>query len=195
MKSCGVILSGGKSSRMGENKSLMLLHNKPVIAHIAKKLSLCNNEVMVVTNDSDAYTFLGLPLVGDRYLNKGPLAGLETALFHQDADVYMIAACDTPFIDQQVYTYLLDQLGKYDAVIPIYDNRLHPLSGVYKKSVLPAIQRQLDKNDLKVRGIFDHIQVNYVSDYGTIPGDVLTKHFFNMNNQAQYEQAKKYRLS
>jgi molybdopterin-guanine dinucleotide biosynthesis protein A len=133
--------------------------------------------------------------VEDRYRNKGPLAGLETALFHRDADVYMIAACDMPFIDQQVYTFLLDQLEQYDAVIPIHENRLHPLTGIYRRSAMPAIQQQLDKNDLKVRSIFDHIRVNYVRDYGTIPNDILTRHFFNMNDQVQYEQAKKYRLS
>lgn len=190
MNSCGVILSGGKSSRMGTNKSLLKLEGVPVIQLIANKLQVCSDEVCVVTNDHTSYDFLDLDLYSDRYLDKGPLAGLEAALYHVDADIYITAACDMPFVSNLVYNYLIQSLGDFDAVIPVYNERMHPLSGVYGKNILPKIQRQLDNDIRKVRGLFDHINVNYVSDFDEIPAHILSKHFFNMNNPEQYEEAK-----
>lgn len=186
----GIVLSGGKSSRMGTNKSLLLLHDKPVIMHIVEELQTISEEVYVITNDPQTYEFIGQPMLSDRYKNKGPLAGLETALYHVEADAYMIAACDMPFIDQQVYSYLLQQLDGYDAVVPIYDGQVHPLSGIYKKDVLRHIQHQLERNRLRVNSFFDYIHVKYVETYDDICEHVLHKHFFNMNHPDEYEQAK-----
>ncbi|WP_099158306.1 molybdenum cofactor guanylyltransferase [Virgibacillus ndiopensis] len=190
MNSCGVILSGGKSSRMGKTKSLLPLHNKSVIEHIALELSKFVDDLVVATNEPAKYTFLGLPMFTDRYTNKGPLAGIETGIYHTNADFYFFAACDMPFINQQVYNFLVDQLKDFDAVIPVYENTMHPLTGIYKRSVLPNIQQQLDRDDRKVKKLFDYINVNYVSHYDTISDEILQRHFFNMNYPAQYEQAK-----
>ncbi|MEN1969407.1 molybdenum cofactor guanylyltransferase [Lentibacillus sp. N15] len=191
MKTCGVILAGGKSSRMGKTKSLLPLRNKPVITHIIEEMGKITDTIVIVTNDPPAHAFLQLPIVQDRYLEMGPLAGIETALFHQDADLYILAACDMPFIDQQVYRHLIKQSTDSEAVIPVYHKRNNPLSGIYKKTVLPVIQQQLDKDIRKVDRIFDPLRVTYVNDYGTIPEASVQKHFFNMNFPEQYEWAKK----
>ncbi|WP_188453910.1 molybdenum cofactor guanylyltransferase [Virgibacillus oceani] len=190
MKSCGVILSGGKSSRMGKNKSLLSLHNKPVIEHIALVLNECTDNIIVIANETDKYSFLGLPVYKDRYKNKGPLGGLEAALHYSKADVFLFAACDMPFINQDVYNYLLDQLNDYDAVIPIYENKMHPLAGIYRRSILPKIQQQLDMDDRKVRNLFKYMKVNYIHRFAPLSENLLQRHFFNMNFPAQYEQAK-----
>lgn len=191
MYTCSVVLSGGKSSRMGTNKSLLTINNKKVIEHIVNVLEILTDKVVLITNEPGQYSFLDLETYRDRYTDKGPLAGLETALHHVEADIFMIAACDMPFINGRVYKFLLQQLGDYDAVVPVYDNQLHPLAGIYRKEVLPDIQQQLADNNLKVKGFFGHIKVNYIKEYGDIPTDILQKHFFNMNNPQQYEEAKR----
>ncbi|WP_164668808.1 molybdenum cofactor guanylyltransferase [Virgibacillus doumboii] len=190
MNICGVVLTGGESSRMGTNKSLLTLTGKPVIEHITTELKTCSNSVSVITNDPPSYKFLGTNLYADRYPGKGPLAGLESAIYHGDASVYLCAACDMPFVSKEVYNYLLNALQDFDAVIPVYNKKLHPLSGIYTNKILPKIQQQLDNDERKVRGLFDHISVNYISTYGNIPENVLTRHFFNMNYPDQYESAK-----
>lgn len=191
MNTCGAILSGGKSSRMGTNKSLLTIDNQPIIQKISEELKQCNDEVIVVSNQHETYDFLGVKQVSDRYIDKGPLAGLETALYHVNADVYMFAACDMPFISSEVYKFLLQQLAHYDAVVPIYNNQMHPLAGIYKKSVLPQIQSQIEKNNLKVMGFFAYVNVIYVRDFGNLSDELLQKHFFNMNYPAQYKEAKR----
>ncbi|MFD1040044.1 molybdenum cofactor guanylyltransferase [Virgibacillus byunsanensis] len=190
MHVCGVVLSGGKSSRMGKNKSLLTLQGKPVIERISSELQTCSSEVVVITNEPSLYSFLSLSLIKDRYLNKGPLAGIESALYHVEADVYVFAACDMPFASEKVYGCLLNYMKGYDAVVPIYNNRIHPLSGIYRRSALPFVQESLDKDELKVKQFLDKIRVKYVNDYSTIPKEIVTKHFFNMNFPEQYEEAK-----
>lgn len=190
MNTCGVVLSGGMSSRMGMNKSLLTLSGKPVIEHIVNALRNCTHSVSVITNDPLSYKFLDTNLYADRYPGKGPLAGIEAAIYHGDADIYLCAACDTPFISRKVYNYLLGALHDFDAVIPIYNDKIHPLSGIYTKKVLPKIQQQLDNDERKVRRLFEHINVNYIRTYGGISEDILAGHFFNMNYPDQYEKAK-----
>lgn len=191
MNICGVVLSGGKSSRMGTNKSLLAIDNKPVIAHILEEIHKCSDEVVIIANQPSMYKFLGVKQFSDRYINKGPLAGLETALYHVDANIFIFTACDMPFINKTVYHYLLQQLAHYDAVVPIYNNQMHPLSGIYKKNALPHIQAQIEKGDLKVKSFFEYVNTIYVRDFGNLSDELLQKHFFNMNDPVQYEKAKR----
>ncbi|MFA1820764.1 molybdenum cofactor guanylyltransferase [Virgibacillus oceani] len=186
----GVILSGGKSSRMGKNKSLLSIENKKVIQHIHDELTSCTDDLVIVANEPSAYSFLTSNIVSDRFPGKGPLAGLETAFFHKKADAYVVSACDTPLIKREVYKYLLSRLHDYEAVVPVFNEQTHPLSGIYRRSVLKAVQQQLDKDELKVKSFFKNIHVNYVDDFAMISTEVLQQHFFNMNTPSDYEQAK-----
>lgn len=192
MHSCGVVLAGGKSSRMGTNKSLLhIKENQPVIQHIFEEMKQINDETIIITNHPEQYDFLQATKVGDRYLDMGPLAGLETAMYHINADSFTIAACDMPFINRNIYTYLKQQLQSYDAVVPIFNEKMHPLAGVYKRKVLPSIQRQLQLHDLRVKSFFTDINVLYVDDFSSFSQAAAKKHFFNMNHPSEYEQAKK----
>ncbi|HLQ71428.1 MAG TPA: NTP transferase domain-containing protein, partial [Bacillota bacterium] len=78
MYSCGVLLAGGKSSRMGKNKSLLNVNdNRPVIQVIYDEIKQINEDSIIVTNHPGEYDFLQATMVGDRYYDMGPLAGLE----------------------------------------------------------------------------------------------------------------------
>ena len=186
----GIILSGGKSSRMGENKDLLSLGNKKVIEHIYTELKNCCDEVAVVANDPSAYAFLTSNIISDRFPGKGPLAGLETAFFHKKADAYIISACDTPLIKREVYEHLYSRVRDFEAAVPVFDGQIHPLSGIYRRSVLTAVKQQLNKGELKVKSFFENIHVNYVDDFGSISNETLQQHFFNMNTPSDYEKAK-----
>lgn len=189
----GVILAGGKSSRMGTTKSLLGIDGKPAIAYIADELKKFCDDTAVIANEPAAYQFLGLNVYRDRYEDKGPLAGIETAIYHIDADIYVLAACDMPFIDKNVFHDLIQSRGDAEAVIPVYNNRMHPLSGIYTKNVLPHIQNMLDNDERKIRTLFNAITVNYADDFNGISKETLDTHFFNMNYPEQYEMVKAFK--
>ncbi|TMN23695.1 molybdenum cofactor guanylyltransferase [Lentibacillus cibarius] len=192
MQISGIILAGGQSSRMGTNKSLLGINGKPAIAHINDELSHFCHYRAVISNDPAPYAFLGTDIYCDRYKHKGPLAGIEAGLYHSSNDICAFAACDTPLINRKVYRLLLDAMDSYDhdAVIPVYNEKMHPLSGIYQKRVLPEVENLLEKDQRKVRTLFEHINVRYVSNYEGIDDYLLLKHFFNMNYPHQYEKAK-----
>lgn len=192
MDICGVVLSGGKSSRMGKNKALLEIKGKPAIKHIVEEMKDLSDRLVVVTNHPDDYHFLNLPLISDRYPNKGPLAGIETAMYHEDAAVFIIAACDMPFVSRNIYRILLNKIDGYDAVVPVFENQLHPMSGIYRRTTLPVIQQKIEKDELKVKGFFSGLKVKYVDEFDGINQEQLEKHFFNMNYPSQYLQAKDF---
>src|SRR5699024_10949466 len=139
MQICGVILAGGKSSRMGRNKTVLPLNNQSVIQILTKELEQIADKIVIIANEKELYDFLGNDIYSDNYKDKGPLAGLESAMSHIDAELFVIAAADMPFINKDIYNYLLSMEDGYDAVIPKYDGFLHPLAGIYRKTTLPII--------------------------------------------------------
>ena len=78
----GIILSGGKSTRMGSNKSLLKVGNMTVIERVRNLLQGIFKNVILITNDPEDYKFLGLPMFEDVYRHKGPLAGIHSGLVH-----------------------------------------------------------------------------------------------------------------
>jgi len=194
MKMMGVsaaILAGGKSSRMGTNKSLLLLDGKSVIERISNSLQDMCNECFIIANDQKPYEQLGMPIYQDDHPGQGPLAGLEAALIHAKSDLVLLAACDMPFADPAVYRLLLDQLGGADAAVPVYAGRMHPLSGLYRKTALPAVQSCLEQGNLRMKSFLNLIQTKELSHFPELGPDILDKHFFNMNTPEEYEAAKR----
>ena len=190
VKSCSVILAGGSSTRMGTNKALLPLNDKLVIEHVAEEMKQLSRYTVINSNDTELYTFLGLPVIQDSFSEQGPMAGLEAALSQIDADYFYVSACDTPFISKHVYRLLYSQLKNFDAVVPVYNEKIHPLSGIYHKRLHSNVQHQLETGQRKIRTLFDRINVNYVDQFNDISKRELEKHFFNMNDEKQYQQAK-----
>lgn len=194
MDTCGVILSGGKSRRMGTNKSLLKIGNQTVINRIFFELMKVTNCLSIVTHQPQLYNDLPARFVTDRYQESGPLAGIEAALYYNKADVFIITACDMPFIQYPILQYMIDNLEDYDGVVPVYQTYMHPLAAVYKKSVLEEVQKQLDKGERKVTGFFEEMNIRFIHDFHGFPCDQVERHFFNMNTPEQYEHAKTMRL-
>lgn len=153
-----IILAGGKSSRMGQDKGLMLLHEKSMIQFVIEAAKKISDNILLVANN-DAYSKFGLPVFKDKYLDCGPLSGIYTGLKKSAFDYNMILSCDIPFIHQGVLEYLIDSATGYDITIAKSDSRIHPLIGVYQKTCLPVIKKNLEDKKLKVTGIFSQLKV------------------------------------
>lgn len=192
MSSCGVILAGGKSSRMGTNKALLTLNDQTVIEHVVLEMQAVSDRIVIVTNEPKEYQFLNIPMIADRYKQKGPLAGIEAAMYHEQASEFIVAACDMPFIHRDIYRTLYHHLDGYDAVVPIVNNRLQPLSGIYRNKAWSVIREQLDKDQLKLESFINQLTVNYVDTFDKMDDEQVRKHFFNMNDPLQYQQAQDF---
>ena len=94
-----------------------------------------------------------------------------------------------PFVNVALLRHILEQADEYDAVVPILDGRPEPIHAAYSKACLPAIEKKILADDLKIAGFFDDVRVKYVAqdDVDRIDPDHLS--FFNINTEQDLERA------
>jgi len=156
----GVILAGGKSSRMGKNKGLLPLKGKTFIRHITDTLQNVFHRVIIITNQENNYDFLKLEIFNDIYQDCGPLGGIHAAFVHSKARSCFFVSCDIPFITSSLIDYII-RFESDGAVIkiPSMGNKIHPLCGLYQLQCLTTVEHNLIKRNLKVRNTLDCLDV------------------------------------
>lgn len=188
----GIILSGGKSSRMGENKSFLKIQNETIIERIVKLMKSIFDEVMIVTNSPDEYKFLGLPLYKDIYKNKGPLGGIHSGLTHSKSEKNFVISCDVPLMTEEMIEYIVEY--KSDKPIKFCNAAGYhqPLAGVYSKSLIVEIEKLISGGDVPDKSFHHFLKM---VEAETIHPESLPfyKHeiFFNVNNPKDYEEIVK----
>jgi molybdenum cofactor guanylyltransferase len=191
MKAAAIILSGGKSSRMGTNKALLKINERTNIERIAEQLKAYFEEIILVTNEPTDYQFLGLKTAVDQFPGKGPLAGLHAGLSASDYENNFVAACDMPFLSGKLAQTLVGKIGDYDAAVPIIAGKRQPLFAVFQKRITKQVEQRIEKGELRMTELLEAIQTCYLSE-NDLQMPNLERAFFNMNNPAEYEKAKKW---
>ncbi|WDF51404.1 molybdenum cofactor guanylyltransferase [Paenibacillus sp. KACC 21273] len=195
----GIILAGGQSSRMGQNKALLTIADHTIIERVAKALQPVVSSLWVAGNHTADYSFLNIRSVPDHFPGQGPLAGLHAALSQIRSEWYVVSACDIPFASTALMQHLIEHtdIKGIQAIIPMQAGRIHPLYAVYHHSVLPSLQLALEHNQLRVRDWLDQQQVHYVeieSLYQTQSKlqssfqSISEYSLYNMNDPQSYEQ-------
>lgn len=139
----GVILAGGKSLRMKTNKAFVQLKGKPLVVRIGEVLSRLFEEVIVVANDPKPYEGTGYRVVPDIFGGKGPLAGVHSGLVNASHDRCFVAACDMPFISEELVRYMSGRCESYDVVVPEVSGRYQPIHAVYSKRCIAVAEKYL----------------------------------------------------
>jgi molybdenum cofactor guanylyltransferase len=185
----GIILSGGKSSRMGTNKSLLKLGNETVIEIIHKVLSELFPRVIIITNDIITYEFINCEKFGDIKLGYGPLSGIHSGLINSKTDKNFIISCDVPLISKKIIEFIVDYPGDHDIVVPFADNHIQTLCGMYHKNILNEIESIFLSNSeiksCKVKYLLDKTRSKIIEIEKELP-DFDKNTFMNMNNMVQY---------
>lgn len=212
-KIAGILLAGGQSSRMGRDKAMLDIGGKPVIQRVSDTLLQCTPDVcLAVANEGD-YRFLNLPVAADEYPGCGPLAGIYAGMKHIEADWYLVAACDMPFTSVDLMRNMLeiaidmheDGIGipLSQAVVPTYQDRMHPLYAVYHRTVMPALKNALEYKQLKVMDWVEQHNLGEVPLEGQLPDsqdgfpescDITPWCLYNMNDPEAYEQARRMHI-
>ncbi len=136
----GVILAGGQSSRMGQNKALMSLGGKRLVDRVVEVMREVFRDLLMVTNTPEVYADLGIPMVRDVWPEKGSLGGVYSAIYHVITPYCLVVACDMPFLNAAVLRYLITQMADYDVIIPDVLDELQTLHAIYSKACLQPIE-------------------------------------------------------
>ncbi|NER11870.1 NTP transferase domain-containing protein [Leptobacterium flavescens] len=155
----GIILAGGKSSRMGREKGLVLFNDKTFVQHIIDALETVVDDIIIVS-DHPAYDAFKQRRVGDMIRNAGPLAGLYTGLEHSKTDCNIVLSCDVPLIRPVLLQRLMEyKEGKYDAVYFKDGNRPMPLVGMYRKKCSEVCLQLLHQEERRMRKLLNELNI------------------------------------
>ncbi|AHF05803.1 molybdenum cofactor guanylyltransferase [Desulfitobacterium metallireducens] len=160
----GVLLAGGKSSRMGRDKAFLDYLGKPLIEKGLEELRSVFSEVIISTNSPERFQCYGEKKVTDLYPGCGPLSGLQSGLQAAQFGYSFFVACDMPFIDPEVIRFLAGYCGKHDVIVPEVDGVLHPLHAFYHKNCLPLITEYLEKRSFKIIDFYPRCSVRIVRE-------------------------------
>ena len=140
-----IILSGGKSLRMGTNKSFLKIGNKTVIERMRDLLQSIFKDVILITNEPDDYKFLGLPIYEDVFRHKGPLAGIHSGLKNSKTNINFIISCDLPFMTREMINYLIEYKTIKLITVAKADGFIQQLAGKYSKECLSPAEKILQE--------------------------------------------------
>lgn len=157
-----VLLAGGKSRRMGNDKARLQLEGESFLQRIAGELS-CYEERLLSVDQPERYKELDWRHVADQIPGCGPIGGLSAALGSSCADVLLVVTCDVPLYRAEFGAWLFAQLEEpWDAVVPVSEDGIHPLCAVYRKRCFPFFQKQMESGNYRIRGVLDQLNVRYV---------------------------------
>jgi molybdopterin-guanine dinucleotide biosynthesis protein A len=156
-----VILAGGKSSRMGRDKSLLPLDGTPLIRRIYEQLAHRFDEILISTNEPEKHAFLGAPTVPDVVPGKGPLMGIASAVEAARHDRVFVTACDIPVVELDTVARLLVLAEDRDCVIPMSSAGHEPLFAVYRKSAVSAMYDALEAGERRISAIFPRVRARF----------------------------------
>lgn len=146
-----VIIAGGESRRMGEEKPLLPLEGIPIIQRITGQLEGNFSEIVISTNREEAYRFLGKRIVKDAVRGAGPVAGIIAGLKVSKMENNAIIAADIPFIRIPFLRRMLRKASEgYVAVLPRSSGFAEPLFAVYTKRILPFLEDSLERGIKKI---------------------------------------------
>ena len=114
-----VILTGGKSSRMGRPKALLPFDGEPLITHVVRALKKMFAEAVVVAAPEQELPILPVVLVRDEVAYQGPVSGIYHGLSASSQEICFVTSCDAPFLNLQLIAHLLAQISDCDVVVPL----------------------------------------------------------------------------
>jgi len=184
-----VVLAGGRSSRMGRPKSLLLFDGEPLILHIARALKRMFAETVIVAAPEQELPDVPAILVRDEVAYQGPVGGIYYGLKAASGNFCFVTSCDVPFLNLALISHLTSQMSNHDVVVPHWENRFQPLHAAYRTSVLPLLKEQLDRGELRPVYLFDKVRTCRIGEDEIRRFDPEGLSFLNMNTPDDYERA------
>jgi molybdopterin-guanine dinucleotide biosynthesis protein A len=182
----GIVLAGGRSSRMGENKSLMQLNGKRMIEFSIDALRPLCSEVIISSNYL-VYDFTGCEVWPDELKDQAPMVGIYSCLKKSRTDLNIILTCDMPMIQTELLKYLLENSTGTDITVPVHENgMIEPLCGIYRKSAGIVLSKCIEEGNYSMNNCIRKASYRLVSIDNGLP--VFTSNLFlNINTLVDFE--------
>jgi molybdenum cofactor guanylyltransferase len=188
----GIILAGGKNTRMGVNKAFLKIDGVRLIDKILSVYQNIFSEMIIVTNDPLSYIeFKDTMIVTDIYKGKGSLGGIYTGLFYAKNDYSFIAACDMPSLNEDFILYMIEQTHKHDIIAPELTEGFQALHAIYSRRCLPTIKKMILSDKLKIVGLYKEMRLLKITEEKIKPFNKDGNIFININTPDDFKSYQK----
>lgn len=191
----GIILAGGKSERMGTNKSLLRINGKTIIERTIDLMRKIFNEIILITNTPQEYEFIDATKYKDQFTLMGPLAGIHSGLINSTTAANFILSSDMPLMSKEMIEYIVQFKTDRSITICREKNFIHPFPGLYSKSIVneieiilnnTSINQNTGKHKYSVHKLLNKIEPEIIEVHNLqIYNDLL---FYNINTQEEYQR-------
>ncbi|MEP6755471.1 MAG: molybdenum cofactor guanylyltransferase [Chthonomonadales bacterium] len=189
-----ILLAGGKSQRMGEDKTRLLVDGQSILVRTITKLQGFADRIIIVADDiSRISNPVGVTpepeIVIDRFPDTGPLGGIITGMQALGDGSHLVVACDMPGLNIGVLELLLQRVSaNFDAVVPTTGGNAEPLCAVYNSTCLPLLLDYLASGGRSVHKALSKLNTVYIDESTWGPVDPTGNCFTNLNKPEDLAQ-------
>jgi len=162
-----------------------------MIAHVLAQVADLGDEVLITTNNPAGYAHFGYRIATDEVPGTGALPGLKTALTAARGDTVLLVACDMPFLNRPLLTYLLNLAPEGDVIVPLWADRHQTMHAVYQRDrCLAGIEQALAQGDRRMISFYPLLSVRTVTPAEIRRFDPAGKSFMNINTPPELAAAE-----
>ena len=176
---------------MGTSKALLLFDGQPLIVHVVATLRRLFADVVVVASPGQDLPSMPVTLVRDDVAYQGPVGGLCYGLESRGRRGLLRHLLRFGVSEPCADFASSSQIAQHDVVVPHWQGRFQPLHAVYRRSVLPLLEGQLARGELRPCHLFDRVRTLRIDEEEIRRFDREGSSFFNMNTPEEYEEALK----
>ena len=186
----GVVLCGGKSTRMGVPKATLPFGPETMLQRVVRLLGTVVSPIVVVAAREQPLPPLpeDIAVTRDEREQRGPLEGLRAGLkaLPNSVEVAYITSCDVPLLEPAFVKRMIELLGDHDIAVMEIDGFPHPLSAVYRRDTLPHVEALLEKDKLRPVFLFDAVRTRRVRPEEMLSADPQLRTLRNLNTREDY---------
>jgi molybdopterin-guanine dinucleotide biosynthesis protein A len=186
----GVILCGGRSSRMGRPKHLLSINGRTFLECCVEALQSVVDRVVISVGPGQRLSALGsqVSIVEDQRPSDGPLAGIAAAIETLNSEVIAVVTCDAPLLKPAVLQLLFDRIGGNDAALVTAFGRVQFFPGVFSRRVGGLADDLLHGGERRMSALVDRLESTVAMEKDVLAVDPLLDSFFNVNTPADYAE-------
>lgn len=188
----GVLLAGGKSRRMGQDKRFLHVGELTLFERCLAVLRAVFQDVLVVIAQDSPPLQTEAPVIRDLVPDCGSLGGLYTGLRQAVTPYVFVVACDMPFLDPRAVQYVAALNHDADIVMAKRDDTLQPMHALYSRRCLPVMEEMIKAHDLKIQKLVTHpsLRVRFITETELRGIDPDGRSFLNVNTPSDLEAAR-----
>ena len=184
-----LILAGGDSRRMGQDKADLVFDGRTLLGRVIATMQLNFPKVIVSVRQTRAG--IDVPQVCDEMPESGQLTGLIAGLAQAGTPWVFAVACDMPFMTAAVISRLAAYRNGHQAVVPLVGGYPQPLAAFYAMNALDVMRASIAQGDMSLRGMLQKLEVRYVSEAELRDCDPQLRCFFDLDTPQDVEAALK----